>query len=146
MNRRFVDEAMEILLPSIDELLKKSRKKVFSWVVIDPRSKDEPSVLAEGSVGDSNGLDDYYWIALNKAVQAWINASPNRFVPAIDLCPGDTPHYGSWFEEGLAIGVSGLKSCFNEAIAHLMVVTILGLARIELEIWKEDNPEEDFLP
>ncbi len=147
MNGRFILRAMEILAPSIDVLLEESPKKVFSWVVLDPNKKDHPHILAEGTHGGvHDGKHDYRALALNKAIQSQRTGLPNRFISAIALRPKDTPYYGSWAEEGLSVGVSGLESYLDEMISRLLTVTILELAKIGFEKWKRDNPDEDFLP
>lgn len=139
-NGRFVRRAMEILTPSIDILLKESPRKAFSWVVLDP-GKSSPHIM-HGGVHD--GRHDYRALALNKAVQAQRTGLPNRFISAIALPSGDTPYYGSWIEEDLPVGVSGLEPYLDEMISRLLTAAILEFANVEFEKWKRHNPRGGF--
>jgi len=96
--------------------------------------------------GVHDGRHDYRALALNKAVQAQRTGLPNRFISAIALQPGDTPYYGSWIEEDLPVGASGLEPYLDEMISRLLTATILEFANVEFEKWRRHNPDEDFLP
>jgi hypothetical protein len=137
--------AMKILDQAFRELLvQESSRLGFWWVVLYPTQEGETK--REGQWGELDDRHDYCAIARNKADQARRILAPNRLIPASLLRSGDTPYYGSWVHDAIVVGVSGLEPWLDELVAHLIAVTIGGVARSGVEAWKQANPEEDFLP
>ncbi len=141
---KLICSALDLLRPAIsDLLLRKSGKKGFYWVVLDPKTG---AVAVTGKYGEPDDRHDYAAIALSKANQAWGSGLPNRLIPPTALEPGDTPYYGSWVCEGIACGVSGVEPWYDELLSMWLSTTTAEMAFVDLQIWKQQNPEADFLP
>ena len=141
---KLICSALDLLRPAIsDLLLRRSGKKGFYWVVLDPKTG---AVAVTGKYGEPDDRHDYAAIALSKANQAWGSGLPNRLIPPTALEPGDTPYYGSWVCEGIACGVSGVEPWYDELLSMWLSTTTAEMAFVDLQIWKQQNPEADFLP
>lgn len=116
---KLICSALDLLRPAIsDLLLRKSGKKGFYWVILDPKTG---AVAVTGKYGEPDDRHDYAAIALSKANQAWGSGLPNRLIPPTALEPGDTPYYGSWVCEGIACGVSGVGAMVRRVAVDVAV-------------------------
>ncbi|MEA3453010.1 MAG: hypothetical protein U9Q96_01580 [Patescibacteria group bacterium] len=154
--RWHVREAMEILTPSIERLLRHTGRPGFHFIVLNPRvfpwmvnGDVRKAILHEGFIGGNDGRHEYREIALSKAKQAWISGMPNIFVQTsapVLLQTGDTPYFGSFVYNGAVAAVSGLDPWFDQLVSMWIAGTFQEATQSYRQKWMKEHPDEDFFP
>ena len=148
--------AIELLTPSIKELLsKKAKRNDMHIVVMNPTLKPwecsfEEAILYEHSMTDkSNWENPYDELARGKAKQAWCDGKSNvhkhLYSPAT-LKTGDIAYYGSFDYEGVIVASSGVEPWFDVLISGWVALAIQQLAQAEYNAFKAKYPMEKYIP
>lgn len=150
------DAVLTLLMPAIEEVFKRAKRQHLHIVVVDPRIKPwdsipfEKAILWEKSFGNKEEWEyPYDQIARSKAKQAWREQRSNIVTQAVapaTLQPGDTIYNGGFFYEGVAVGTSGIEWEHDMLISGWVAITVQQIAQRALQLFKADNPEENFLP
>jgi hypothetical protein len=161
---KFLDEraripgvVYEMIRPAIMHLLETmARRKHLHIVVMNPRIKPwdgfklEQSILVEFSIGDPSEWEyDYKKFARSKTEQAWRDQRPNlitQMLAPATLRSGDTFYFGSFEYYGVYVGCSGIESHFDMMIAGWYAVGFQQTMQHLIQKYREENPNEDFLP
>ena len=150
-------KAVELVMPAIKKLFEDYAKRAHGFIVVmNPRIKpwevDDPmdAIWYEEQIVDGEKWDYQYGkIAKYKAFQAWREGCHNIVTvtqaPA-NLRPGDTFYYGSFNHMGVVVAFSGVEPYFDMLISAWIATAIQALSQHEVERYKADHPDEDFLP
>ncbi len=156
MNHRFLcEEAVRMLVPSIEKLLsEKAKRKDMHIVIMDPCLKPweasfEDAVLYEYSfTPESVWGNPYDELARAKAAQAWREGRSNRALfqsaPAL-IRDGDVAFYGSFEYEGVIVAASGVEAWFDVLISGWIAMAVQQLAQAELQVFKQENPASRYI-
>lgn len=161
---RFLDEraripgvVYEMILPAIMHLLETmAKRKHLHLVVMNPRIKPwdgfkfKGAVLAEFSIGAPGEWEyDYQKFARSKTEEAWREQRPNlitQMLAPATLRSGDTLCFGSFEYYGVFVGCSGIESHFDMMIAGWYAVAFQQVTQHLIQKYREENPDEYFLP
>jgi len=149
-------EALKILRPSIDELLKQAKRQHIHIVVMNPQVKPWEAKFTEAIAYEESITDGKKWehpydqIARSKAEQEWrdnngTNLITQLLAPAM-LRDGYTLFYGSWSHYGQIVSCSGVEPWYDTLISMWLSTTIQQLAQHELQCFRLANPKAIFLP
>jgi hypothetical protein len=149
------EEAIRLLTPSIEVLLREKAKRTDMHVVImDPTLKPwessfEDAVLLEHSFTERSGWENPYdELARAKAEQAWRLGRSNRELfqnaPAL-LRDGDVAFYGSFEYEGVIVAASGVEAWYDVLVSGWIATAVQQLAQAEFQTWKEANPAGRYI-
>lgn len=93
----------------------------------------EQAILHEHSVGDRSLWDaDYAAFARTKARIGWNAGAESRAGQNLQprlLQAGDTSIAGSTALDRIVVGVSGMRSCYDEAVASIVAACLKALAK-----------------
>lgn len=145
-----VEEAVEILRPTIEAFLKSERtggRPNLHLVILKPKTED---VLLETSFGDGRHTWKYTYdlFAEAKARQCAREGMTGRTLlrdaPWL-VKPNDTRYVGGVYENGLAIAASGVQDHFDEMISWMVLSAIQGLCRDEVSKINDDEDPDFFV-
>ncbi len=149
IDSNLVDQAINLASPTINQLLGSElvggRKNIFV-VVIEPSGKQFPYKFGPDQVKDFQ--HPYHIIAGAKAEMCHRTGKPSGHV--LHRTPwlfekGDCRYAGGVVEDGLAVGVSGLQSHFDEMVAWMIFNAIAGLCMDAIAKINSDPKAEAFL-
>ncbi len=155
-HKKLAKEAIELLIPTIKELLStRAKREDMHIVVMNPTIKPwestfESAILYEYSMTDKkNWANPYDEIARGKAQQSWRDGRNNVYkhlhCPAT-LKSGDIAYYGSFDYEGVIVASSGVEPWFDVLVSGWVAITIQQLAQAEYQAFTTKNPMERYLP
>lgn len=139
---KLIKDATILATPSVEAILKDPRcvwgpKFVNYLIVYD-------GMWYDGCFGEKtdwspewgSGPDIFMGIAQKKAELAYRTRKSTGEVVALspwELQPGDYIYPGGVYQNGIAIGVSGVESFVDELIARILLACIVALAKLKFE-------------
>lgn len=153
--RPIPEQAIAMVMPAINEILKIAKRQHGHIVVIDPKKKPweckfKEAIWHEESISDGKKWEYPYGdIARSKAEQGWREGQSNvitHMLAPATLRSGDTIYYGSVNYYGVVVAFSGVQPYFDMLISGLIAQTIHALSQHYIEKHKGAYPDEHFLP
>lgn len=146
-----VEDAIDLMLPSIERLFERTNRKMAHIVVMDPSIKPwesdfENAILVERSLGDpSQWPIQFDQLARKKAQQAWRHQAPNLTQQSIhpaSLREGDLLFYGSFTYGDIVVACSGVEQWYDMLISSWIALAIEQLTMHEYQSTKINNPTQ----
>ena len=115
-------EAIELVIPAIEALFKRTVRQELHIVILDPRLKPWESnfndaILHQHSIKSGKPWDKPFdEFARSKAKQAWREMQANLTTQTIhpsSLREGDLPFYGSFVYGNIVVACSGVEQWFD---------------------------------
>lgn len=154
-------EAVELVKPAIEALFEsRAKRKHLHIVILNPRIKpwtpdiehlsfDRDIILCEYSFGSKDEWEHSYRdIAISKAYQTWQSGQANiitNMLGAATLQPYATVYWGSFEYYGVVVAASGLQPWFDMLVSAWIATAFQHLVQDELQRFREQNPDADFL-
>ena len=152
--RDIPEQAIAIVMPAIDELLKRAKRNHLHIVIMNPQLKPwesdfETAIWHEHSVRDDKDWDhDFRAFAISKANQDWREGQHNlitqTLAPAL-LRKGDTFFTGSFNYYGVIVACSGIEPEFDMLISGWIAMAIQQLTKHYIERHRQAYPKENFM-
>ncbi len=152
-HKKIVEDAIDLVTPSINKLLERTNRPVLHIVVMDPRLKPwesdfEQAILHEKSFGDLNKWDiPFAQMARKKAHQAWRSNQPNlvnQTLHTSSLREGDLLFYGSFVHGDIVVACSGVEQWYDMLISGWIAIAIEQLCMSEYQNNKLNNPTQSI--
>ena len=155
LTRELAREAVELVLPSIELLLKnRGKRQAFHLVILDPTVRPwngtfDEAILYEHSLYRESWDKDYGAVARSKALQTWRDGQglPNilhhELAPA-SLQRGDAEAWSSFNWYGLTVAGSGVQRWFDFLIGGWVALACQMLARDEAEAVRNDPERSEY--
>ena len=154
--KSLAEEALDLVMPSIETLLVEKAKRTHVHIVImDPRKKPwecefTDAIWYERSITNDEPWErDYTAFARAKANQAWREGQHGIVVTALapaTLRHGDTVYDGSFCYNGVIVACSGVEPYFDMLISAWVALAIQQLSQHQIQTYRAENPNEAFVP
>ena len=155
LTKDLVQEAVTLVLPSIENLLKtRGKRNAFHIVVLDPtvhpwNAEFEDAILYEHSINADSWDKDYAAIARSKALQTWRDGRHQHNILIHELAPaslqaGDAEAWSSFNWCGLTVAGSGVQRWFDFLISGWVALTCQMLARDEAAKVQQDPDRSTY--
>lgn len=144
-------QAIELVMPSLDKLFERTNRKELHIVIMDPRIKPwecefEQAILFETSVGSPQRWTiPFDQFARKKAHQAWRHSCANikhQSVSTSALREDDILFYGSFVYGEVVVACSGVEQWYDMLISGWIAIAFEQLCMAEYQNNKVQNPTQ----